>query len=77
MSVIANTPVGNISEPILLPNGILIFKIRDKKIIEKKINMEEVKNQLVNTEKERILNMHSSSHYSSLRRSISINFFNE
>ena len=77
LSVIANTPVGNISEPILLPNGILIFKIRDKKIIEKKINMEEVKNQLVNTEKERILNMHSSSHYSSLRRSISINFFNE
>ena len=77
LSVIANTPVGNISEPILLPNGILIFKIRDKKIMKKKINMEEVKNQLVNTEKERILNMHSSSHYSSLRRSISINFFNE
>ena len=75
LSVIAATPVGDISEPILLPNGILIFKIRDKRKIEKNINLEEVKNALVNSEKERILNMHSSSHYSNLRRSISIKFF--
>ena len=72
---IANTPVGNISKPILLPNAILIFKIRDKRKIEKNINLEEAKNVLVNSEKERILNMHSSSHYNNLRRSISIKFF--
>ena len=72
---IANTPVGNISKPILLPNAILIFKIRDKRKIEKNINLEETKNALVNSEKERILNMHSSSHYNNLRRSISIKFF--
>ena len=75
LSTIANTPVGNISKPILLPNAILIFKIRDKRKIEKNINLEEVKNALVNAEKERILNMHSSSHYSNLTRSISIKFF--
>ena len=34
--VISNTPVGNISEPIVLPQGILIFKIRDKKVTKKK-----------------------------------------
>ena len=72
---IANTPVGNISEPILLPNAILIFKIRDKRKIKKNINLEEAKNVLVNSEKERILNMHSSSHYNNLKRSISIKFF--
>ena len=75
LSAIANTPVGNISKPILLPNAILIFKIRDKRKIEKNINLEEAKNVLVNSEKERILNMHSSSHYNNLRRSISIKFF--
>ena len=72
---ITNTPVGNISKPILLPNAILIFKIRDKRKIEKNINLEETKNVLINSEKERILNMHSSSHYNNLRRSISIKFF--
>ena len=75
LSAIANTPVGNISKPVLLPNAILIFKIRDKRKIEKNINLEETKNVLINSEKERILNMHSSSHYNNLRRSISIKFF--
>ena len=75
LSAIINTPVGNISKPILLPNAILIFKIRDKRKIEKNINLEETKNLLINSEKERILNMHSSSHYNNLRRSISIKFF--
>jgi len=75
LSTIANTPVGNISKPILLPNAILIFKVRDKRKIEKNINLEETKNVLINSEKERILNMHSSSHYNNLRRSISIKFF--
>ena len=75
LSAIVNTPVGNISKPIILPDAILIFKIRDKRKIEKNINLEETKNALVNSEKERILNMHSSSHYNNLRRSISIKFF--
>ena len=75
LSPIANTPVGNISEPILLPNGILIFKVRNKRKVEKNINLEKTKNELVNSEKERILNMHSSSHYSNVRRSISVKFF--
>ena len=75
LSTITNTPVGNISEPILLPNGILIFQVRNKRKVEKNINLEKTKNELVNSEKERILNMHSSSHYSNVRRSISVKFF--
>ena len=75
LSSIANTTVGNISNPILLPNGILIFKVRDKRKVEKNINLEDTKNALVNSEKERILNMHSSAHYNNLRRSISVKFF--
>ena len=75
LSTIKNTDIGQISKPVILPNGILVFKVRNKRIIEKEINLEEAKNQLVNSEKERILNMHSSSHYNNLRRSISIKFF--
>jgi parvulin-like peptidyl-prolyl isomerase len=76
-SIIFNTPVGSLSKPILLKDGILIFKIRDKRKIKNKINLEELKNQLVISEKTKILNMHSKSHYDNLRRSTPLKFFNE
>jgi len=74
-SIIFNTPIGNLSEPILLNEGILFFKVRDKRKIEKKINLEELKDELVNTEKTKILSMYSMSHYDNIRRSISIKYF--
>jgi len=73
--VISNTPVGNISEPIVLPQGILIFKIRDKKVTKKSMNLEEAKRQLVNDEKSKILQMYSLSHFDKVRREVSINYF--
>lgn len=72
---IMKTPVGNISDPIFLPEGILIFKVRDKRKLKNVVNLEGVKNQLVNAEKTKILNMHSLSHYDGLRRSVSINYY--
>ena len=76
-SILSNTPVGGLSKAILLNENILIFKVRDKRIIEKEINLEELKNQLVESEKTKMLNMYSRSHYDNLRRLISIKFFNE
>ena len=74
-SKIISTPVGNISEPILLPEGILFFKVRDKRKLKKFVNLEDAKNQLVNAEKTKILRMHSLSHYENLRKSITINYY--
>ena len=74
---ILKTPIGSISEPVLLPEGIVIFKIRDKKKVKRSLSLEEEKQQLVRNEKSKILNLHSSSHYDNLRRSISIKFFDE
>ena len=73
---IINTPIGELSEPILLPEGILIFKVRDKKILETK-NVEEVKQQLLNYEKTKMLNMYALTHYDKLRRSIQVKFTDE
>ena len=73
-SIISSTPVGSLSKPILLPEGILIFKIRNKRMVDENISLEERKDQLVKSEKNKILNMHSLSHYDRLRRSISIKF---
>ena len=74
-SILINTPVGSISEHIVLPQGILIFKIRDKRKVDRNLSLEQMKNQLVNAEKNKILNMHSLSHYDKVRRSVSIKFY--
>ena len=73
-STIVNTSVGELSKPILLPEGILLFKIRDKRKIERNLSLEEEKNELVRLEKVKILQMHSLSHYDKVRRTIAIKF---
>ena len=72
---IVNTPKGGLSEPIFLPEGILFFKVRDKRKSSKFTSLEEAKNELIDSEKKKILNMHSLSHYNNLKRSISINYY--
>jgi len=74
-SAITSTSVGNISDPIIIPEGILFFKIRDKKISDNIIDLEIAKDQIVAAEKTKILNMYSLSHYDTLRRSIQINYY--
>ena len=72
---IVKTSIGKISEPIFLPQGILFFKIRDKRILKKFISLEDTKNQLVGAKKMKILNMYSLSHYDKLIRNISIVYY--
>ena len=74
-SVLIKTQIGNLSSPIILDNGVLIFKVRDKRKINQNVSLEEIKNQLINAEKTKILNMHSMSHYDKVKRSIAIKFF--
>jgi len=64
--------VGEISDPFFLPKGILFFKVKDKRVIENTINVEEVKKRIVKAEKMKLLNMFSLSHFDKLRRSITI-----
>lgn len=72
---IIETPIGEISKPVFLPQGILFFQVKDKRKIKKFENLEEAKNDLVQAEKKKILNMHSLSHYDNLKRSTTINYY--
>ena len=74
-SEIKKTKVGGISNAVVLPEGILFFKIKDKRKVENIINLDRIKNELIGNEKAKILNMHSQSHYDKLRRSITIKYY--
>mgnify|MGYP006106898045 FL=1 len=76
-SALSKTPVGSISEPVILSEGILIFMVRDKRSVDMNLSVEEIKNQIVHSEKNKILNMHSKSHFDKVRRSIAINIIYE
>ena len=73
-SNIINTRIGETTKPILLPNGVLIFKVNDKRIKKNEIDLEAIKNELVNIEKNKLLKMYSLSHYDKIRRSIAIDY---
>ena len=74
-SIISNTVLGDVSKPMILPNGIVFFKIRDKRKIEKKINLEDAKKEIIYSEKLKILNMYSISHYNNLKKTVTVKFF--
>ena len=74
-SVISNTSLGEVAEPIIMSDGIVFFKIIDKRKIKPKKNLEEIKKDLIYSKKLEILNMYSVSHYNNLKKTISIKFF--
>jgi len=71
---IKKTTTGNVSEPILMSEGILFFKVLERKKVKMFKDIEQAKKTLINVEKTKILNMHSLSHYDNLRRSVTINY---
>ena len=74
-SAIEGIQIGEVSEAIILPEGILFFKLRDKRKVENTVDLEIIKNQIIKKEKLKILNMHSISHYDKLRRNITIKYY--
>ena len=76
-TAILNTNIGEVSEAILLPEGILFYKVQDKRKAEKETDLNKLKDNLVRTEKSKILNMYALSHYDNLRRSVAIKIFSD
>lgn len=69
---IKNLNIGELSQAIILPNSILFIKKNKEKNMN--LNIETVKESIVNQEKNKKLKMFSNSHFSNLERSTEINF---
>ena len=71
--VLKNINVGSIAKPVAVSEGIILLKLADKKKLEQKIDLEVAKNALLNSEKEKKLQMYALSHYNKLKQSVEIN----
>lgn len=72
--ILRNTKIGSVTKTIISPEGIVLFKLTNKRKIKKKIDLENEKKLLLKTEKEKKLNLYSVSHYNKLKQSTLINF---
>ena len=69
---------GEISKPIVRSNTILFLKLIDKKIINvKDIDLNQVKQNIINAKKDELLNLFSTSHLSKIKNNAYITYLNK
>ena len=67
---IKNLKIGDVSEPIILSNGILILQIKDTKITEIKNDMNAELKKAINYERNRQLNQFSKIYYNKIKKNL-------
>ena len=65
--------IGDLTNPIIMPGGILVLKIKDIELIEKKIDLEKELKKMIMIEKNNQLNQYSNIHFKKIRRNTEIN----
>ena len=65
--------VGEISKPLILPNGILILKINEVKKIQNRINYKQELKKMINYEQNRQLNQYSKIYFNKVKKNIGFN----
>ena len=72
--ILKETKVGSITKPFLMPEGVLLLKLEEKKKKYNIINLEEVKNKLLQSEKKRKLDMFALSHFNKIRKITEVDY---
>ena len=74
---IIKTEVGSTTDRIYVSNGIIIFKIEDKRTVKANIDVEKKMIELIEIERNRQLEQFSISYYNQIKNNTIIKFFNE
>jgi len=77
LKFIKKTKIGSITEPIPISGGILIIKVENKKVEEKKIDLEKKMKELIDIEKNKQLNNFSTNYFNQVKNNIKIKHFND
>jgi len=59
--------VGEITNPILIPEGIMIIKLNNKREIKNEIDRDQLKRQIILNERDKMLNVYSKMHLNKLK----------
>ena len=74
-NILKKMEIGDISDPIKIQNTILFLKLNDKKISKvKNINIEELKNNLINQKTAELFRLYSRSYLSKLKNTVLIEY---
>ena len=65
--------IGSITNPIRIPSGFLILKVKDVKKIETNLNIDQEVKRLINYEKEKQLDSYASMYFNKIKKNIKIN----
>ena len=70
---ISKVKIGEFTNPILIPGGFLILKVKDIKEIEKKINIEKELNSKIRSMQNQQLNQYANIYFKKIKKNILIN----
>ena len=70
---INNLQIGEITKPIILPNGILVLKLINTKNLETTIDIENEFKKAINYERNRQLNQYSKIYYNKIKKNMNFN----
>ena len=75
LNVIKMLKVGEVSQPIVVTNKLVFFKLLDKRLVanNNEINIPDLKESLINKKKTELLNLYSNNHLSKKRNATLIN----
>ena len=65
--------IGSITNPIRIPSGFLILKVKDVKKIETDLDLDQEVKKLINYEKEKQLNNYASIYFNKIKKNVKIN----
>lgn len=77
LKFIKDAKIGKITQPIEVPGGILILKVKDKRIKKEEIDLDKKMKELVDVEKNRQLTQFSSNYFNQAKNSIKVKYFDD
>jgi len=77
LKFIKKTKIGTITEPIPISGGILILKVENKRVEEKKMDLDKKMKELIEIEKNNQLNNFSRNYFNQVKNNIKIKYFND
>ena len=77
LKFVKNTKIGNITEPIIVPGGMLILKVENKRAEKNEIDLDKKMRELIEVEKNNQLNQFSTNYFNQVKNNVKIKYLDD